>query len=174
MKRTRRLAAVIIGTVLAMTAGTVWLATGGADAAQTPPGPQPNGVNFTIHSHVDTNFCVVDRPPQSQPASEASMAQCGPVDDQHWTFARAADGSVVIIGGSEGECLDFAAKAPSAVSIVPCTFKSAEHFFYSPAGLIESTSGKKCLQTAAAALNASLSIVKCNAAVALQIWVLGH
>jgi hypothetical protein len=123
---------------------------------------------------VETNCCVVDRPAPSQPASEASMAQCGPVDDQHWTFARSADGSVVLIGGTQGECLDFSAKAPSPVSVVPCTFKSAEHFFYTPAGLIESTSGKKCLQTAAAALNASLSIVKCNAAVSLQIWVIGH
>ncbi len=62
----------------------------------------------------------------------------------------------------------------SLVSVVPCTFKGAEHFFYTPTGQIESTSGKKCLYTAAAALDAAVYLAKCDSSVKLQIWVIGH
>jgi Ricin-type beta-trefoil lectin domain len=165
-------------TLIAGGSATAWLTRAGAAVAPSakpaPPGVQPNGVNFAIHSHVDPNFCVEGTPAPQEPASGARMAQCAQIDTQHWTFAHAADGSVVIIGGSVANCLDFSAKAPSPVSVTPCTFKGAERFFYAPTGLIESTSGKKCLEPAAAALNATISIVKCNANVAAQIWVIGH
>jgi hypothetical protein len=81
---------------------------------------------------------------------------------------------VVIIGGSRGHCLDFTGAVVSPVSVTACTFKSAEHFFYTPTGQIESTSGKKCLQAAAATQNAQVSIVKCLSTQQLQIWVIGH
>jgi hypothetical protein len=179
MTRFRRLAILLVGLIFAMAGvATTWLVAASAatpSVALAPPSPQPNGVNFTIHSHLDPNFCVQDVPAPSVPASEASMTQCEPLDNQHWTFADAADGSVVLIGGSQGECLDFAAKAPSYVSLVPCTFKNPESFYYDgTTGLIESTSGKLCLQTTAAAQNAEILIEKCNAAVPLQIWTIGH
>jgi hypothetical protein len=174
----RRLAVLVVALALALAGGaTVWLSEAGAaapSAKATPPGPQPNGVNFTIHPQVDQNFCVENSSVPQNPASDAVMSQCAPRDSQHWTFGAAADGSVVIIGGSEGQCLDFSAKVDSLVSVVPCTFKSAEHFFYTPTGQIESTSGKKCLQTAGAALDAAMYLDKCDSSVKLQIWILGH
>ena len=149
-------------------------AANGADAAgpQNAARLEPNGVNFTIHSEVDQNFCLEDSPAPDNPASEASISQCAVRDNQHWTFANAADGSVVIIGGSAGDCLDFSAK--KSVSMIPCTFGTAERFFYSKTGQIESTSKTKCLQAAAASQNASTSIVKCRKGVALQVWMLSH
>jgi hypothetical protein len=92
--------------------------------------------------------------------------------NQQWTFADAADGSVVIIGGTEGRCLDFSGN--KNVSMNPCTFGTTEHFFYSKTGQIESTSGTKCLQAAAAAQNAQTSVVKCKKGVALQVWIFSH
>ena len=60
------------------------------------------------------------------------MSQCVQRDNQHWTFANATDGSVVVIGGN-GDCLDFGpGKLPTPVSVTPCTFKSAERFYYWP------------------------------------------
>jgi hypothetical protein len=174
----RRLAIPIAGLILAVGGGaTAWLTGAGAAAVPAirpaPPGAQPNGVNFTIHSSVDPNFCVEDTPAPQDPASETILSQCVIRDNQHWTFADAADGSVVIIGGN-GNCLDFTAKVVSPVSVTPCTFKGGERFFYSPIGQIESTSGKKCLQPAQATQDATMSIVKCESGVPGQIWQLGH
>jgi hypothetical protein len=157
---------------------TAWLPGAGASTVPTaksaPPGAQPNGVNFTIHTALDPNFCVEDTPSVGNPASEATMSQCIVRDNQHWTFANADDGSVVIIGGN-GDCLTFgAAKLPNYVSVLPCTFKGSERFYYTPVGQIESTSGKKCLQPAQAAQNASIDIVKCDATNRDQVWQLGH
>ena len=121
---------------------------GGASAAHAQPSLQPNGVDFSIHSQVDPNFCMEDVPAPDNPASEASMSQCAVRDGQHWTFAHAADGSVVVIGGNTGNCLDFSGKVGSFVSMAPCTFGAAEHFSYTKKGRIESTTGKKCLQAA--------------------------
>ncbi len=174
----RRLAVLGVGLTLALAGGaTAWLTTAQAAApaiTPTPPGVQPAGVNFTIRTNVDRNFCMSAQPVPSVPASEASMAQCAPNDDQHWTLAATAQGYIVIISG-RGQCLDFAAKAPALVSVVPCSFKGAEHFYYDDtSGLVESVSGKKCLSASAAALNAELSIVKCDVSEPLQIWYLGH
>ena len=167
--------------VLALSLGggvTAWLAGAGAAAATSakvsPPGTQPHGVNFTIHSEVDVNYCMEDIPAPAVPASQASISQCAARDGQHWTLADPADGSIVIIGGNFGNCLDASAKVPSAISDIPCTFKSGEQFYYSSAGQIESTSGKKCLQAAQAAQDAVIEIVKCDPNVPLQIWQLGH
>lgn len=174
----RRLAVPLAGLTLALAGGsTAWLT--GADAAVasaklTPPSIQPNGVNFTLHSDVDTNFCLDDTPSPLNSASEASVSQCAVRNGQEWTFADTANGSVVIIGGNTGKCLDFTAKVPSPVSMDPCTFKGAEHFFYSTTGQIESTSGKKCLGAERASQDAQVFIVNCAAGVQTQIWMIGH
>jgi hypothetical protein len=178
MTSIRRSVVPLVALSLALVGGaTTWLTEAGAaapSAKPAPPGVQPNGVNFTLHSDGDVNFCLEDTPSTSNPASETIASQCAARDNQHWTFADATDGSVVIIGGTAGRCLDFTGAVPSPVSMKPCTFKGTEHFFYSESGQIESTSGKKCLQTAAAAQNAQVSFVKCNSTVKLQIWIIGH
>jgi Ricin-type beta-trefoil lectin domain len=174
----RRLAVPLVGAALALGAsGTAWFTEAGAAAVPaatpTPPGPQPHGVNFTIHSSIDPNFCVEDTPSIQNPTSGAIMSQCIIRDNQRWTFANGADGSVVIVGGN-GNCLDFTAKDFSPVSVTPCTFKVPQHFFYTPSGQIESTNGKKCLESAQAAQNADMFIAKCDSSVKAQIWQLGH
>jgi hypothetical protein len=174
----RRIALPLIALTLAVAGGaTTWLTEAGAAVPATksaPPGTQPNGVNFTLHSDVDTNYCLEDTPAPQDAASEASMSQCAVRDGQRWTFADAADGSVVIIGGNTGKCLDFAGKVGSFVSVNPCTFSGAERFYFSTTGQIESTSGKKCLQAAQANQDALMFISKCQAGVKLQIWIIGH
>ncbi len=174
----RRLALLPAILIVALGGGTTaWLSGAGADplhaAGQAPPGSQPNGVNFTIHTALDPNFCVDDTPSVPAPASEATMSQCASRDSQHWTFANAADGSVVIIGGN-GDCLDFSGKPGSYVSVTPCTFKANERFYYSTVGQIESTSGTKCLEPQQAAQNSTIEIVKCDATNQKQVWQLGH
>jgi Ricin-type beta-trefoil lectin domain len=174
----RRLALLVATLTVALCGGvTAWFTGAGADpihaAGQAPPGLQPNGVNFTIHTVLDPNYCVEATPSTALPASEATISQCAARDNQHWTFANAADGSVVIVGGN-GDCLDFTGKVPTYVSVTPCNFKTNEKFYYSTVGQIESTSGKKCLEPAQAAQNATISIVKCDATNRNQVWQLGH
>jgi hypothetical protein len=158
--------------------GTALLLGAGAAAASStkssPPGTQPHGVNYKIHSEVDVNFCIEDIPSSSVPASEASMSQCATRDGQDWTFADPANGSIVLIGGNFGNCLDASAIVSTAISDIPCTFKSGEQFYYSSAGQIESTSGKKCLQASQATQDAVIFIAKCDPSVRLQIWQLSH
>jgi hypothetical protein len=175
----RRMTVLLVVLTIALGAGAAAWLTAGAGAAVptarlTPPGPQPNGVDFSLHSDLDSNFCLEDTPAPQDAASEASMSQCVLRNGQLWTFADASDGSVVIIGGNTGKCLDFTAKPVSLVSMTPCTFAFAEHFFYSPTGQIESTGGGKCLEPAQAEQNALVSIVKCKTGVKAQIWTIGH
>jgi hypothetical protein len=175
----RRLASLLVGLTLALGGGSVaWFM--GTDAAAVtavktaPPGSQPNGVSFTIHSEVDPTYCVENTASVVTPASEATMSQCVARDSQFWTFANAADGSIIIVG-SNGDCVDFGpGKTPTPVSVTPCTFKSVQHFYYTPTGQIESTSGKKCLQIAQAAQNASIYVATCDATNRNQVWPLGH
>jgi Ricin-type beta-trefoil lectin domain len=178
MTSLRRLTLLFAILTVALGGGaTAWLTGAGADTVhaveQAPPGTQPNGVNFTIHTSLDPSYCVEDTPSAAEPASEATISQCAVRDNQHWTFANADDGAVVIVGGN-GDCLDFTGKPVAYVSVVPCDFKADERFYYTPAGLIESTSGKKCLGAAAASQGATIAIVKCDATKAYQIWQLGH
>ncbi len=173
MKSFRRLALGLVGLTVPIAGGaTAWLTA--ADAAVPATVSQPHGVNFTIHTSVDPNFCLEDIPAPAVPASEASMSQCIDRDGQHWTFANPADGSIVIIGGNTGNCLDFTAKVSSPVSMKPCTFNANEHFRYTAKGQIELASGTKCLQPAQATQDSVVSIEPCKKGVALQIWTLGH
>jgi hypothetical protein len=174
----RRLIVWLLGVSLALAGGaTAWLFGADSAVASTPlaqPLLQPNGVDFSIHSEVDTNYCAEDTPAPGNPASEASMSQCADNDGQHWTFAHAADGSVVIIGGNTGDCLDFSAAVHSSVSMTPCTFDASEHFSYSPKGQIKSSSGTKCLEAEAASQGAEMFIAKCKKGVELQVFMLTH
>jgi hypothetical protein len=178
MRSLHRLAIGFVGLCLALTGG-VTASLSGIDAAVAAStvnarGLQPNGTGFVLHSDSDQNFCLDDVPSPDNPASEASVSQCAVRSDQDWTFAAAADGSVVIVGGADGKCLDFSAKVSSPVSMTPCTFGTVEHFFYSTKGQIESTSGKKCLQATVAAQNAQVFIKSCKKDVPLQVWVLSR
>ena len=164
---------VAFAAAIAMATGIGFAAAIGAGASSPNVGPrvQPNGVNFTIHSEADQNFCLEDSVAPDNPASEASISQCADRDNQHWTFAHAVDGSIVIIGGSAGDCLDFSGK--KSVSMNPCTFGPTEHFFYNKTGQIENTAKTKCLEAEAASQNASTFVVKCKD-VPLQIWPISH
>jgi hypothetical protein len=55
---------------------------------------QPYGVGISIHSKVDPNCCLQDTPALADPATEASMSQCVVRDNQRWTLADTADGSI--------------------------------------------------------------------------------
>jgi hypothetical protein len=174
----RKLTVGLVGLSLALAGGATAALTG-ADAAvasttQVQPRTEPNGVNFVLHSIVDPNFCMEDTPAPDNPASGASMSQCAVRNGQEWTFAHAADGSVVIIGGNTGSCLDFSAALHAPVSMRPCTFGAAEHLSYTTKGQIKSASGTKCLQAAAATQNAALFIDTCKKHVPLQVFQLSH
>ena len=178
MRSFRGLAVGVVGLSLALAGGvTLWLAGPEAAVASVdarPPNQQPYGSGLVIESQADSNFCVKDEPAPSVPASEASMSQCEFEPAQEWTFAHADGGSVVLIGGETGRCLDFSAKAPAYVTVANCTFSADEHFFVTSAGQIESTSGKKCLQAVQANQDAALQIVKCQSTTKLQFWTLAH
>ena len=92
---------------------------------------------------------------------------------QQWMFADDADGSVVIIGNT-GQCLGLPAKVGSFVSVTPCTFRGVEKFFVTPAGQIESTNGKKCLEATQAQQDASVLTDTCQSSVKDQFWRLAH
>ncbi len=174
----RRLAVGVVGSSLVLAGGaTAWLTEATAAVASTTqvqPRLQPNGVNFTMHSVVDPNFCVEDTPAPGNPASEAEMSQSAVRDNQHWTFAHAADGSVVIIGGTAGNCLSFSTTVHAPVSVTPCTFGPAEHFTYSPKGQIKSVSGTRCLQAEAASQGGEMFSAKCKKGLELQVFQLTH
>jgi hypothetical protein len=174
VKSFRRLVISLVSLSLPAAGGAMAWISGAHEAAASTTNVQPHGVNFTIHSDVDPNFCLEDIPAPADPASEASMSQCIDRDGQHWTFADAADGSLVIIGGNTGNCLDFTAKVSSPVSMKPCTFNADERFHYTRKGQIELASGTKCLQASQAEQDAIVFIAPCQKGVALQIWMLGH
>ncbi len=102
------------------------------------------------------------------------MSQCAFDSEEEWTFAHADGGAVVLVGENTGRCLDFSAKAPAYVTMANCTFSADQNFYFTSAGQIESTSGKKCLQATQAAQDAQLQILKCDSTMPLQFWKLAH
>ena len=134
-----------------------------------PPGPQ--GVNFTLHTDADQNFCLSNI---TGGELGLSIQECAANDSQHWTFAQSADNSSVLVDGN-GQCLEAAAKPNKLAQANPCTFQTPEHFLYKDStGKLETVSGKLCLQYAVAADNASLYFTSCVKGLVTQIWVIGH
>jgi hypothetical protein len=178
MRWFHRLAVGFVGLSLALAGGaTGWLtSTEGAAASAkfAPPNQQPFGSGLIFHTQLDPNFCLTDLPAPAQPASEASISQCRVEPSQQWTLAHAQGGSVVIIGGESGRCLDFSAKAPTFAAMANCTFSTAEHFYFTSKGQIESTSGTKCLEAEQAAQDAQVFVVACHKNTPLQVWELSH
>jgi hypothetical protein len=131
----------------------------------------PQGVNFTLHTDADQEFCVSNI---TGGQLGLSVQECSPVDSQHWTFAQSADNSAVIIDGS-GQCLEAAAKPNKPAQANPCTFESPEHFVYKGnTGKIQTVKGNLCLQDAQAADNAALFFTACVKGLVTQVWVIGH
>ncbi len=76
MQSIRRLALALVGMSLPVAgAATAWL-TGAEAAVASNELMQPHGVNFTLHTSVDPNYCLEDTPAPADPASEASMSEC--------------------------------------------------------------------------------------------------
>jgi hypothetical protein len=80
----------------------------------------------------------------------------------------------VVIIGNTGQCLGLPARVGSFVSVTPCTFRGVEKFFVTPAGQIELTNGKKCLEATQAQQDASVLTDTCQSSVKDQFWRLAH
>jgi hypothetical protein len=182
MKPSTRLRLVPLGVLLTLVGGLArWTSEAGAAIHATPVHghkpmhtPQPYGVNFTIHPLSDPNFCVVDTPSGGSQPTPASIAECAPVDSQHWTFAQTTTKPFVAIDGN-GQCLDFGNGLNGLLKLTPCTFATPEHFLYdNDNGQLESTNGKLCLQAQVTAQSAAVVIEKCKSGVTLQQWQIGH
>jgi hypothetical protein len=173
--RRRRLSSiitVIIGVVIMM--GGITAATHSAAhaaSASTTELIEPQGINLTIHPHVDSLYCVTD---VAVPALNrlTSVQQCTAIDSDKWTFAQTAKNSSVLIDGN-GQCMAYAGNLQTAQA-EPCTFKGTEHFLYSATGQITTTNGKFCLQDAQASTDAAVYFSKCQSGVDTQIFLLGH
>jgi hypothetical protein len=157
--------------------GASTLVAGGSEAparqqtTTTTYPPSPQGVNYTLHTDADQEFCVSN---VTGGELGLSIQECAANDAQHWTFAQSADNSAVLVDGS-GQCLEAAAKPNKLAQANPCTFQTPEHFLYKGnTGKIETVNGKLCLQDAQAASNAALYFTSCVKGLVTQIWVIGH
>ncbi len=142
-----------------------------ATTTTTLPGPQPYGVNFTLHTYVDPNFCIEST--ASPAGSPLEVSQCAARDNQHWTTAQSTDGSFVLISG-EGQCVTVDKQSQFGMDVGPCTFNADEHFLYDSTGQFENRAGRQCLQFATAALGATVFFAKCNANTTQQVIQIGH
>jgi hypothetical protein len=162
--------------ILAVTGSMFWVVQSGAVTHSTrsvaPHGLQPNGNDFVAHTFADENFCLSDAP-QSEGESPVSISQCAVESPQDWMFAQLPNGSVGIIDGL-GLCLQSVGGGSLAVAVVPCTLSGKQAFLYSESGQITTTNGRFCLQYAAAAQSASVSMQKCTSGLKTQVWQLSH
>ncbi len=143
---------------------------------QTASAVQPHGINFTIHTQVDPNFCVESASTGGPEGRTVYMSQCAVRDSQHWTFTWDTGNNSVIVGG-EGLCLDIRGRKAGdgqPVQIWKCHYGDNQRFTYTASGHIKEVKSGKCLDIAGAALNAAVSINDCNETKQTQIFVLGH
>ncbi len=175
MKRSGRGIALICVLLLAVAGSMLWVTESGAvtqaNALVVPPGLQPEGTSFNVHTYGDINFCLEDTA-SDQTALEVS--QCASRDNQHWMFAQVPNGSRGIIDGGLGECLTNLAKGSLSVDTSPCTLGGNQQFFYTENGQITTTNGKFCLQYEAATQGAPVTLPKCVAGLKAQVWQLTH
>ena len=175
MKRHGNGIAVICVALLAATGSVFWVAESGAvtraNTVVVPPGVQPEGTDFSIHTVQDPNFCLEDTA-SDQTALEIS--QCATRDNQHWTFAQVPNGSRGIIDGGLGECLTNLGKRSFSVDIGTCTLAGNQQFFYTEQGTITTTNGEYCLQYDEASQGSPVTLPKCVAGLNIQVWQLTH
>jgi hypothetical protein len=176
MKRHGRSIALVGVLLLAVTGSMFWVAQSGAvtqaNAVVVPPGLQPNGTDFVLHTYSDINFCL-SQVPQPEGESPLSISQCALNSSQYWFFAQLPNGAVGIIDGT-GQCLQNVGGASLAVAVDPCTLSGKQQFFYTETGQVTTTNGKFCLEYAAASQNASVHMQKCSVGPNAQIWKLSH
>jgi hypothetical protein len=143
---------------------------------QTAGAVEPHGVNFTIHSQVDPNFCIESASTGGPEGRTVYMAQCVVRDSQHWTFTWDVGNNSVIVGG-EGLCLDIRGRKAGdgqPVQIWKCHYGDNQKFAYTANGHIKEVKSGKCLDIAAATQNAAVSINDCVDTKKTQIFVIGH
>jgi hypothetical protein len=164
------------GTLLGLSQAQATTSAAAAPAVATTTtttelGPQPYGVNFTLHPYVDPSFCFEST--ASADGSPISVSTCATRDNQHWTFAQSTDGSFVMVSG-EGQCISLDKQAQFGMDLGPCAFTASSHFQYSQSGQFENRAEKQCLQFGTAAQGASVFFAKCNANVTQQVIQIGH
>jgi Ricin-type beta-trefoil lectin domain len=176
MKRHGKLLSLICIAVLAVSGSMLWVVQSGAVTHSTDSvashGIQPNGNDFVAHTFTDENFCL-SATPQPEGESPISISQCAVQSPQDWMFAQLPNGSVGIIDGL-GLCLQNVGGKSLAVAVDPCTLSGKQAFLYSESGQITTANGKSCLEYAAAAQNASVSMQKCTTGLKTQVWQLSH
>jgi hypothetical protein len=137
---------------------------------------EPHGVNFSIHSTIDPNFCVESASTGGPEGRTVYMSTCVNRDNQHWTFTWDTGNNSVIVGG-EGLCLDIRGRKVGdgqPVQIWKCHYGDNQRFTFTASGHLREVKSGKCLDIAQAQQNAAVSINECNETKKTQIFQLGH
>ena len=168
------LGVVLVVCLVAGGAATIANQVGAAVHSGTVVTDQPHGANFEIKSGVDSNFCLQSITGSS--GTQLFMEVCnGAVDAQRWLMAATASGPFVALG-TGGDCWDATNTLGSAVQVVPCTFKSHEHFVFNTSSQIQNVSGSRCLTITGKKVigGDELLVMKCDPSNTGQTWIFGH
>ena len=142
----------------------------------TASATEPHGINISIHSTVDANFCVETTHGGGPEGRSVYMSQCASRDNQHWAFTWNGDNNSVIVG-DQGVCLDIRGRKPGdgkPVQVWKCHFGDNQRFAFTANGHIREIKSGKCLEVAAATQNAAVTINECKDTNPKQVFSLSH
>lgn len=130
----------------------------------TASATEPHGVNFSIKTALDPNFCVETTPTGGPEGRSVYVSACANRNNQKWAFTWNGDNNSVIVG-DQGVCLDIRGRKPKdgkPVQVFKCHFGDNQRFNMSADGHIREIKTQKCLEIAKAAQNAAVMINDCD------------
>jgi hypothetical protein len=145
--------AVVLGIVLVVAGAGVG---GGAVWARAQRHPTAKGIDFSIRTAADPNFCI-----QSQGDGSFIIGACNSNHNQRFALTDNPDGTNTLVE-PDGDCVDRGTGAIGVLLVsAPCTFGASRRFKYNTAGHFRSPGVSTCIADAKAAQDAAVFIAKC-------------
>jgi Ricin-type beta-trefoil lectin domain len=165
---------ILVGITAAAAMATVGLGIGVAlGVSPSVTASAINGVNFEIHSQIDSNFCIEVQNGTIE-GRTLSLQTCGGADTQRWVLTKDADSSNLLVD-SQGMCVNGRSRGLGLpLTVGSCQFGAVWRFAVTDAGLIVNERNGKCLSVPGAASNAVISLATCDGSRMGQLWGLTH
>lgn len=133
-----------------------------------------HGVNFTVKSKFNSEYCLDASEDKHHEGREVYIFRCHGRQNQRWTFTDGADNSSAVIG-LFGLCLDIRGRTVrdnTPVQLWRCYYGSNQQFTVTSLGQIRELQSGKCLTISKPGDRQPVFIDECNNNDRHQQWVL--
>ncbi|MEH1854268.1 MAG: RICIN domain-containing protein [Nostoc sp.] len=133
-----------------------------------------HGVNFTVRSKLNNQYCLDASLDKNQEGREVYIYKCHGRENQRWTFTDGADNSSAVVG-LFGLCLDIRGRSVrdnTPVQLWRCHYGANQQFQVTSVGQIRELQSGKCLTISKPGDRQPVFIDDCEKKDLHQLWLL--